>query len=150
MLVGYAFLPWNSFKNEPAFKNHSLASLMISLNSCQGLIILLKTGVGSYFWCVLLVKAMRSFLIVSITFVTEQNLLTYIQVVVWKRVTEINDELAINCLSRANYGTGVVIMAFFPLTIKEQTFFYFHTLYHDSTPEDVDWMEPMTTVMDFA
>ena len=64
---------------------------------------------------------------------------------------EINDELAINCVSRANYAIGAALMVFFPLTLKEQTFFYFNTVGADLgrlPPGDQEWMDPTTTILD--
>ena len=47
---------------------------------------------------------------------------------IWKRVKEINDELAITCMSRAIYVVGLVIMITFPIPRKEQTFVLVNTI----------------------
>ena len=44
---------------------------------------------------------------------------------------EINDELAITCMSRAIYVVGLVIMITFPIPRKEQTFVLVHTIGND-------------------
>ena len=73
---------------------------------------------------------------IFLTFTKEVTQL-YTQVVVWKRVKEINDELAITCMSRAIYLVGLVIMLTFPVPRKEQTFVLVHTIGDDKKEDDL-------------
>ena len=57
----------------------------------------------------------RGFLFIPITFMTTHTAVMYWQVVIWKRVKEFNEELAISCISRAIYAQGLMITLVFPI-----------------------------------
>ena len=70
----------------------------------------------------------------------------YLQVVIWKRVKEFNEDLATACISRAIYIQGLVVTLIFPLD-KELEFFFIQ-LKKLTLPQFNDLLSPFQPVIE--
>ena len=71
---------------------------------------------------------------------TAHTAVVYWQVVIWKRVKEFNEDLAIACISRAIYVPGLVVTMIFP--IDKEVEFLFIQLKKITLPQFNDLLSP--------
>ena len=115
LLLGIIHYEW--FGGDPQKRSLSnrfasnAALAMVFMNTIHApLTVLVRFGIGNALFHMVAVKICLMFVVAAIWFVNVNTALRYVQVVIWQRVKEINEEVVIRAITRMIYCMSSCLM----------------------------------------